>query len=693
MKYRIRLQIIVTADDNGSNAAELTASTFAARVPTVNQVFTPAELEFVFDQNDDFVKINNTLVNREFTPLEAPNVGTDKWDHEPKVNTESHTEARTALAKQFPDKLVVIYRARKKFEKGDDGNWSIVNRGGGSSSSNAMYVNMSTSSNAIDLSHEIGHYLQLPHPFVGGITTVAEAAAKIKKYVEDGHDKDKGLSALDGDRFVILDTPSDCKADIFESENLEKCGNVGKITIPVNFGNESRNYILEPDRNLVMSYFKGCSQLGNKTISPQQARRVRDGLEMRNRHCLIDTKPSFSLKLEQGGTVTGGHVSELDVAMVRAGRVATVVRDGEGDLKVIVWDIEESGKKVTRRGDIKGGAVSKVSICALGQNMVATAVITSNQLKVILWQISENGTVTRLENFKDDEEVTDVACCICRYGLGTNFMATAVRRSDGKLKVSVFEFFASGGIRHRASVMAGEVNNPQLGLITPRLTIAEVGEQSLVTNVRLDTGELRAILWQFDADNKLTRLGDRTLNAPSVGSISACHVARELSVTAIQDSGKKLQLIAYAFPGDGKFITQKATASGGSITQVEICRVGTEMVVTGVKTQNEKLKLILWQVTSTGDHFVRLDDFATDQEFSQLSMCYSDRSQLVTTMRDSDGNVKLIAWNIKGPLRFVGNPGGAFDQFKTIIDSAKMSNEMSARFSLARGGECDAELQ
>ena len=299
-KYQIRLQIVATADDDGANAANITATTVTNRLATINQVFAPAIVEFVFNAANDFLKINSTLLNRDFTPLEEPNVGSDKWNHEPLVDSDTHNRARLSLCKQFPGKLVVIFRNRKKVEEGDDGNWSIVDKNGGSSSANSLFVNMSTGSGGVDLAHEIGHYLQLPHPFASGVTNVSDAAAKIKKYVDDGHDRDDGLEALDGDRRVLLDTPADCKGSIFESEDLDPCGTEGKITIPVNFGNTIRLYTLEPNRNLVMSYFKGCSATGAKTLSAQQARRVRDGLELRHRHHLISVKPSFNYNIGRG---------------------------------------------------------------------------------------------------------------------------------------------------------------------------------------------------------------------------------------------------------------------------------------------------------------------------------------------------------------------------------------------------------
>jgi hypothetical protein len=645
-KYHISIQVISTADDDGANAASVTASQITSRLATVNQVFAPADVEFVFDETDDFLKINSTLLNRDFTLLEPPNLEGDKWDHEPLVDVESHNEAREELAKQYPHKLVLLFHNRKKLAKDPDtGHWQVVSKGGGSSGWAARYVNMSTSSGANDLAHEIGHYLQIPHPFVSGVGTVAEAATRIKDYVEGGHPKSQGLDALDGDRDWVLDTPADVAGSIFEAEGLEVCGDVGEISIPVTFADQSKKtYTLAPDRSLVMSYFKGCP--GPKTISPQQARRVRDGLELRLRDALIGTKPSFSQTLSRGATGQAGAISEVDVALVRAGRIATAVRDGSGDLKVIVWDIGGSGETVTRRGSGVAGAIAKVAICSVGLDMVATAVIDGGgELKVILWRVEPNGDVTRLESATAGGQITDVAVSF----LTRNHLATASRRANGTLRVDVWKVNAEGGIAHKASGTAGKVNTPVSGLNTPRLAMTDIGLTSVATFLRTEDKDLKTILWRYE-DGVLSRLGDTNLGESPIGSIAGCRPAREIAVAAIQDENKNLQLVAYGFPEDGAFVEQRAKASAGQVGDVGMCRLGTEMVVTAVRAGSGNMKVILWQVTNTGHHLVRLDDATTDEPFSRLAICYTGRNEFATALRDTGGNLRVIAWRVLGSI-------------------------------------------
>lgn len=683
-EYKIRLQIIATANDNGTNAAVITASQVTNRIGTLDQVFAPAGIKFLFDESSDFLTINSTLANRDFTVLEEPNAGTLAWDHVPAIDAEPHSKARTDLAKLYPGKLVVIYRNRTQLTMDEDtGYWKVSGRGGGSSGENAHYVNMSTISNATDLAHEIGHYLQLPHPFVQGVETVADAAARIKKFVEDGGSKEDGLDALDGDRFWVLDTPADCRGKIFESLERDVCTG-GEIPIPVVFSDHSiKTYTLAPDRSLVMSYFKGCP--GAKTISPQQARRVRDGLELRFRHDLISLPPSPGHTLARGATGTAGAIEEVDIALVRDGRVATAVHDGAGNMKVIVWDIENDGTKIIRRGSASAKAVvAKVSLCNLGLNMLATAVRdVANHLIIIVWRVEENGEVTYLDSTVRTEQIKDVAIeFVAMY----NTMATLCWHTDGTTSVDIWRVAADGKISHKEH---GHNQYLTLGTAKAIGPICALAEGSFVTYQRDGEDMLRSVLWRY-AKGGLVPLMVTRFEGSTISKLSASTITRELTIAAVRDKDNALRLVAYRFPEGGLYIEEKGKAAAGSVGDIAVCRVGTEMAVTAVKDGANHLKVILWQVGASGSQLIRLKDATTDETFSRLAICQTSTNQFATALRDGAGNLKIIVWRLLPKIPIVVLP----DNFTSLAASASPSANRSADATaedLARGGECDEE--
>lgn len=647
--YQIRIQAILAADDDGSTAATITVDGIKQRLEVANDTFSSANISFIFDETTDLLRINSTLINRTHTIFDPPDVDGNKWSEKPRHDDQSHNEARTRLARMFPGKLVIFFRKATKLKE-TDGGWADGSKNWSGWSGPLVNMTRGGDDNLITLAHELGHYLQIRHSHSGGSETVAAAAAKIKKYIEDnGLPISKGLEALDGDRVWVTDTPADADDKIFTNAGQDPCGPNGELSIPVTFSNNTTHvYTLAPERSNVMSYFMDCPGVP-PTISPQQARRVRDGLEMGGRHHLISLKPRFDYTIVQGsGSGIGEPINKLDVAMVRAGRVATAVRRPDGKLKVIVWDVEDNGNQIIRRGEMSAGEISNLTICGMGLDMIATPVITTDELKVIIWRIDEDGEVEREGSASIAGQFDGVA--VCRVGI--EYLATAVRNEDGELQVAVWRLNAKGQITHRGGTSAGAINTPGEGALSsmPRLAMNAVGKQSFVTHVRDGSHHLKAILWTFDDDKpekeKVTRVGSVGGDEQQVVAIAGCALEPETSVAAVRDANGNLKLISYNFPDDGDRVSQHDTESAGDINDVAICPMGTEMCVTGVRGSGNRLKVILWQVSKNGYQVVRRDD-STGEDITRLAMCYAGSNQFVTAARETGGNLKIRAWRLR----------------------------------------------
>lgn len=671
-EYTIRVQAIVCTDDDGGNAANVSAAMFASRLDVAMEVFAAAGVKFAFDPVADYLPLRSTLVNREFTVLEAPNAGTDAWDHEPAVDASTHASARDSLARLFPGKLVIMLRHRVKLAKGNDDRWRVVGKGS-SSGASANYVNVNATARGADIAHEVGHCLQVRHPFVTGISTVADAAERIRQYVEEGgHPKADGLLALDGDRRWVTDTPSDAKGEIYGSVGLSKCGPEGSIPIPVTFSDgSSRTYVLAPDRSLVMSYFKDCP--GTKTISPQQARRVRDGLEFRLRKDLVSAKPSERFALSRGGAATAGAVSEVDVALVHAGRIVTAVRDGDGHLTLVVWDASANGDALVRRGSASAGAVKKLAICSAGLGMVVTASVSpTDELVLIVWRVTERGTLVREGSVVRESPASDVAVTL----LASTFVGTAARNLDGSLGVDVWRVDADGSIRVRAGASAGCINHAIGGVATPRVTIASLDTGPFVTTVRDVGGRPKSILWRYDDDARLLERVEHSVPADSlVGRIASCGLRRDAVVVAFEDAARNLGVRVHGCRDDGEGIRASGSAAAGSVREVALCALGTHMVVTAVSAgTNNALKHILWQVSPDGEHVTRIADVESHGECTRLAVCAIDRTQFVAVTRNAAGQLELVAWRLLASLGVACTK----DTMARLVDRAVRGNATAA---------------
>ena len=156
-----------------------------------------------------------------------------------------------------------------------------------------------------------------------------------------------------------------------------------------------------------------------------------------------------------------GPASSISVATnLSTYRLATAVRDGGGNLKVIAWDINDSGR-VTRLGDDGAGAVSLVSATALSDFTIATAVRDGGgNLKVIAWNVDGDGNVTR--RGYDGAGAVSLVSAATVWHSSAEFpdtdVVTTVRDGGGNLKVIAWNVDGDGNVTRRGDFVGGAVD-------------------------------------------------------------------------------------------------------------------------------------------------------------------------------------------------------------------------------------------
>lgn len=275
---RIRVHAVRCADDNGGRAAAVTPANVVDWVAKANEVYARAGVQFEFDPGQDFVERRDTTLNRLMRKSDADDVLKQQWYAAAK-------EAATKYAKARPDRLVVFFRY---------GHLPTKPVGNGFSSHEAPYVGMpgwtddgavvfrladgdtyapKASSNLKLFSHEVGHYLGIPHPFTGPELGKAKDAAGADallaaRYLAAG----STIRAFDADGDNdVHDTPPDIDTDWWRLHGRNPADPDAIVEFSVN-GSKAR---FSPDRHNVMSY-KNCDD--GYTITRDQARRVREHL-------------------------------------------------------------------------------------------------------------------------------------------------------------------------------------------------------------------------------------------------------------------------------------------------------------------------------------------------------------------------------------------------------------------------------
>jgi Bacterial tandem repeat domain 1/Pregnancy-associated plasma protein-A len=277
--YTVHIHAIKTADDDGSRPADINADEVRQWVDRANQAFAPAHIRFELDPIPDdpnWLPLRNTLINN----LD-PSGGTDAFN------------MANSIASRFPDKLVVFFRHGYVIDaagvRHDD--WHTGNAFSGRElrfiampgfSHTGVVIGQDTAGwiwaqNIWQLSHDIGHYLDLAHTFSGACEdteTPTKAAAYIASH--------GGLaSALDGDG--LSDTPPEACTSFYITQNWNPCIGHDSYTITgVTNSGMPFSYDFVPNRHNMMSYF-ACEPMD---FTSMQIDKMREELVSRNQEGL-----------------------------------------------------------------------------------------------------------------------------------------------------------------------------------------------------------------------------------------------------------------------------------------------------------------------------------------------------------------------------------------------------------------------
>ncbi|HOW67590.1 MAG TPA: hypothetical protein P5186_27750 [Candidatus Paceibacterota bacterium] len=606
--HKLRVHAIRTANDNGSEAATITADEVKLLVDQANVVYYSSGIEFVFDPAQDFETRNSTLLNHDFTTTVNGALYTHK-DVEPPTSAEEsapHTAERTRVANLYPGKIVFYFRWGDRWRYDDDlHHWVLKPASGGSSSWAAPYVNMTRGLPEKNLlAHEVGHYLHNRHPFVSGIETVEEAADVIRNYLQN-HSREEGLDALDGDRDFVLDTPADVGQAIFDNATppIPTCQADAELEIPIAYipptpiplsqSGSSIGYLLKPDKHNIMSYFKHCHALGH-WLSDDQTERTRDGLENGNRHRLISevfTRPTLVKQDELKGEV----MSNPQVVRTRFRQLVTVFKTSDNRLRLVAWHANADGQ-LQRKGQIEGlGTIWEVTATGLGLGLVATTVKTSDlNLKTIIWRVNTAGQFTRL----GDHELEGVILSgfrSCPVGI-EHFAVAGARvwtsggQSGSYLKVYVWKVTASGEPTLVAEAAGGHMDF---------ISLCPLGrENQFATAFQDNNGNLKIIAWRLVEKTQLIRTDEAAAGA--VGRVAAVGTDVDLLTTVVQTSSGKIKLINWKYDEDGK-LTRAGELTGGDVFDVHAARLGIDMIATASLSNDSNLELALWKITDGGN--------------------------------------------------------------------------------------------
>jgi hypothetical protein len=359
-----------------------------------------------------------------------------------------------------------------------------------------------------------------------------------------------------------------------------------------------------------------------------------------------------------------GTVSEIaSVTDAQPGRVITAVRTSQGTLKLITWQVSPNGP-ITRLADTgdQAGTASNIDITR-GSRVVTAFRNGSGNLMLISWDVAASGTITRRG---DSGNQAGSATSIKIVAISNTLFVTACRTADGSLRLLSWQLNTNGSFTRLsdsgdAAGAAGEISLVKLPL--------EGNSERVVTSVRASNGDLKLIVWRVSAGGAFTRLGDSGSQAGEATLIRSVVTANGRVVTSVRASNGDLKLIVWGISANGATV-QRLHDSGseaGTISDNSLASFP-DGVVSGVRTASGDLKLIGWSIDGSGNVTRRSDSgdqAGTASLINLLPLSGAGGATLVTPLRTATNTLKLISWGqacVRLHVKIIQQPNVSINQ-------------------------------
>jgi hypothetical protein len=291
---------------------------------------------------------------------------------------------------------------------------------------------------------------------------------------------------------------------------------------------------------------------------------------------------------------------------------------------------------------------------AFNDTEILTAVKNgSGNLELIGWLSPPTQTVvTRMSDSGSQAgEIGEVALAII-----DRTAITAVRSGSNNLLMILWDAPAGMASITRiwdSGTSAGEASN---------IAMTVVGANIVVTAVRNGSGNLELISWQFETDGTLSRLHDSGSQAGAVSWVTITTVDSLNVITAVRNGSGDLEVIGWGVASNGAITRWADSGSqGGAVAEIALTPIPgtnpTSDVLTSVADGAGNLKLIAWRPSPAARTIERLFDREADAA-SALAACSTTTAsgaKLITSRRTGSGTLELNAYGV-----FSDDLGSAF---------------------------------
>ena len=302
--------------------------------------------------------------------------------------------------------------------------------------------------------------------------------------------------------------------------------------------------------------------------------------------------------IRETARAAAGEADQIAVQAFSPREVLTALRNGSGNLELIMWYADSLDRTITRGPDsgTQAGAIDEVVMALLGRRAITAVRNGSGDLLVIPWKLETDGTLVRSEN---------------------------------------------------VNAQAGKAS---------QIAIAPVSDTMVVTAVRSGSGRLLLIPWRLEPNDKVLRLNHENPQGYAVSVVTIAPFDDANVVTAVRNGSDQLELTGWRISADGDVVSRwpihPTEGLGGDVSEIALAVLPASGpirdVVTAVRNGSGNLQVIVWRMNLVDLSITRIAESEAG-EASEIAVCStvtspSGRSTILVSMRNGDGNLEIIAF-------------------------------------------------
>ena len=345
-------------------------------------------------------------------------------------------------------------------------------------------------------------------------------------------------------------------------------------------------------------------------------------------------------------SASAGGVRDTETLFLSSNRAVTAVRDSDGNLKLVAWDLN-GVTSISRKGATGAGAIKEVKLSEPKDNYILAAVRTGDGvLKMIAYGVTPSGNFLRVA----DKTLGKIALLdVATIGGGDKKTVTAMRDQAGNLKIIVWDI----NVAANGNVSVVRLGDASAGLISALAVSRARNFNGVFTAVRDSQGNLKVIPWKISSNGQTITRGSSGTAGAVGGAIDVAPLAQGVAVAA-PDAQNKLRLITWSTNAAGNVGTRRDTATAGGATEIQLLNapLGQSNLTVVARGADGVLRILGWTVNDTGTNLRRVGSVkagtASNISADMVARSYpglDPRDMLLTAVKDKTGKLKLMAWD------------------------------------------------